>query len=379
MGVVSNKIKGKAEFVNYSFDVKIEGKNVCRLLDPMQQNMGSMNTAGPALLQGPLVVKGLQKEKCDEFNEKSKEQNADGGNGWGKSGVVPRDQSAIQKVVDNLFIVLFIRKTNDKCADWINDHHRPKPHSVIDAKTISADNEGAVAEWYWRILIAVAKKRRKPTAEQWSTLKLIDEEMNHGDSLAKFHGIVMVRKDGDPDDGMPLRAAHRRGGLKGLDTGLSYKGKWITGDYDLMDVLFWGEQCKRPGQRMRSFRQIRKELNLGMGWDGIQHGPQSQWVAVSKRKGGHDFSSFSIPDLMVGWLNSRKINPPKVRIAASRTMASVDNKLTVVLPGGATYIEETKEVKGALICAGCRDPEAMSNEDVKKRAEELKKKSAGTG
>jgi hypothetical protein len=33
-GVASNKIKGKAEFVNYSFDVKFEGKNVARALDP---------------------------------------------------------------------------------------------------------------------------------------------------------------------------------------------------------------------------------------------------------------------------------------------------------------------------------------------------------
>jgi hypothetical protein len=37
-GVVSNCIKGKAQFINYSFDVKIEGQNVPRLLDPMKQN-----------------------------------------------------------------------------------------------------------------------------------------------------------------------------------------------------------------------------------------------------------------------------------------------------------------------------------------------------
>src|SRR5438445_11881364 len=29
-GVASNKIKGKAEFINYSFDVKVEGKGVAR-------------------------------------------------------------------------------------------------------------------------------------------------------------------------------------------------------------------------------------------------------------------------------------------------------------------------------------------------------------
>ncbi len=43
-GVVSGKTKGKAQFVTYSFDVKIEGKNVCRHGDMMTHN--DKNTAG---------------------------------------------------------------------------------------------------------------------------------------------------------------------------------------------------------------------------------------------------------------------------------------------------------------------------------------------
>ena len=38
MGVMSNKIKGPCEFMLYSFDVKFEGKNVCRLGDPLFHN-----------------------------------------------------------------------------------------------------------------------------------------------------------------------------------------------------------------------------------------------------------------------------------------------------------------------------------------------------
>jgi hypothetical protein len=38
MGVMSNKIKGACEFMMYSFDVKFEGKNVCRLGDPLFHN-----------------------------------------------------------------------------------------------------------------------------------------------------------------------------------------------------------------------------------------------------------------------------------------------------------------------------------------------------
>ena len=37
-GVVSSSIKGEAEFMLYSFDVKIEGKNVCRMGDALFHN-----------------------------------------------------------------------------------------------------------------------------------------------------------------------------------------------------------------------------------------------------------------------------------------------------------------------------------------------------
>ena len=35
---MSNKIKGPCEYMMYSFDVKYEGKNVCRLGDPLFHN-----------------------------------------------------------------------------------------------------------------------------------------------------------------------------------------------------------------------------------------------------------------------------------------------------------------------------------------------------
>jgi hypothetical protein len=37
-GVVSSSIKGECEFMMYSFDVKFEGKNVCRMSDPLFHN-----------------------------------------------------------------------------------------------------------------------------------------------------------------------------------------------------------------------------------------------------------------------------------------------------------------------------------------------------
>ncbi|MBI3560170.1 MAG: DUF4150 domain-containing protein [Gammaproteobacteria bacterium] len=56
-GVASQCTKGKAEFINYSFDVKVEGKNVPRLGDLMLQNKRSaFNTPPMPEVQPPMVV-----------------------------------------------------------------------------------------------------------------------------------------------------------------------------------------------------------------------------------------------------------------------------------------------------------------------------------
>ena len=61
-GVVSNKIKGKAEFVNFSFDVKFEGKNVARAFDLMLHN--DKNTLPVPVMQGPVIAMGEDKGEC---------------------------------------------------------------------------------------------------------------------------------------------------------------------------------------------------------------------------------------------------------------------------------------------------------------------------
>ena len=62
-GVASNKIKGKAEFVMFSMDVKFEGKNVCRAFDIMLHN--DKNTPPFPVMQGPVVALTKAKSECD--------------------------------------------------------------------------------------------------------------------------------------------------------------------------------------------------------------------------------------------------------------------------------------------------------------------------
>jgi hypothetical protein len=59
-GVVASKTRGKAEFVNFSFDVKFEGKNVPRALDLMFHN--DKNTPPTPLMQPPVVAMGKDME-----------------------------------------------------------------------------------------------------------------------------------------------------------------------------------------------------------------------------------------------------------------------------------------------------------------------------
>ena len=62
-GVASNKIKGKAEYVNFSFDVKFEGKNAVRAFDLMLHN--DKNTPPFPVLQGPIIAIGMPEPvKC---------------------------------------------------------------------------------------------------------------------------------------------------------------------------------------------------------------------------------------------------------------------------------------------------------------------------
>lgn len=68
LGIASSKIKGKAEFVNFSFDVQFEGKNVPRAFDMMLHN--DKNTPPVPVLQGPVIAIAMPEDPvclvCDK-------------------------------------------------------------------------------------------------------------------------------------------------------------------------------------------------------------------------------------------------------------------------------------------------------------------------
>jgi len=66
-GVVSGVTKGKAKFVNYSFDVKLEGKNACRLGDPMTMNGNGPNTATVAEMQASAIAGKIGQADFDDL------------------------------------------------------------------------------------------------------------------------------------------------------------------------------------------------------------------------------------------------------------------------------------------------------------------------
>lgn len=77
-GVVTHKTKGKAEFMNFSFDVKADGKMVARMLDPMVGNemMGKPpNTPPSPELQAPLVQMPAIPEQSGDWDLESAEEN----------------------------------------------------------------------------------------------------------------------------------------------------------------------------------------------------------------------------------------------------------------------------------------------------------------
>ena len=349
LGVVSNKIKGKAEFTMYSFDVKADGKNVCRLTDPMQQNMGSPGNAfGPAEIQQIILAHPERQEPCENTMKKMEKKKDAPQTRWGESGVLPEDRAHFSKVADEEGVIIYIRQTKKECWPWIRTGHQPKPHSITAGTTIKEEGKVPVArvqEWLNKRYASVS-----PEEKREMDLAVVTVSSNQYSRRASDY-IGIIGSTVESEFGKPLKSKRKK-----------YKNKWVTGDYDLFDVIHAGDKCQRTHQSGKVFARIRKKLNKMMGREMIQHGPQVQWVSSTAK--GDDYT-FSLPDKSKGWLKAVKKNrssgkpvppSPKVPIAEGRTMDVIDTKLTVVAGNGVViYLETLEDVADCMICCGCAD------------------------
>jgi uncharacterized protein DUF4150 len=370
-GMVSSKIKGKAEFTMHSFDVKADGKGVPRLLDPMQTNEGSpANSMNPAEAQAVIpavpIVNPMKAEACEKTKENEKKTDTNPATVHENSGIISDHQTAIQKYLDkNPIHVLVFRRTNPKCGKWIQAKHQPKPHSCLDGKTITWGNASSkapnapsmgecVSFWLDR------HEMRKKSTLIGKVAGLIGERPPPYPDVSSiptaalsgmFEGIVMATAPAD-DIGKPLKWVARK-----------YRGKWMTGDYDLYDVQRVGNECIRPNSDPHSKENtewctLMIGLNKAMGWDGIQHGPQAHWVPTKKEIKGASRTDWTIPEELKKWLNEKTISKdvPTVPISATRNLPVIDDRHTTFKPGTTvTYLNSLEDVKASLICQGCAD------------------------
>jgi len=361
LGVLSNKIKGQAQAILYSFDVKFEGQNVVRLTDPAQQNMGSGNAFGPALLQEPLFVDEPALEGCaaaqkeqEKQQESHKAEDGKCGAGWNDSGVFLKHQKVFQDLADEMQYTIYLRNGNWHCVQggirpWIPEKHQPKPHDLMQAKTIKGTNIEDAREWLRDNWERVEGRQSRSASYLFPPPEAAETML----------GVLMSLKPGE--HGKPLRSQKFRKDSNGY----YYTDKWITGDYDLQDLMRHDKpDCVRvTGEDWARFK---REANKKMGWDGIQHPYQAEWVAVTGAPDAegvfHAGESFSMAQQITAHLKASAAPGPKpamaqVRITPepkARTLPVIDSKLTIVSPGKAPLATSSDdEAVNALLCYGC--------------------------
>jgi hypothetical protein len=341
-GVVSNKIKGKAEPVNYSFDIKADGANVFRLADMMLHNEGSNPNTPPAInAQGPIFGMPGTSEQCSKTKKEKKEQ-AKQGSQWGKSGIIQAHRGGIQSAASAKKVVIYFRQTKSVCGRWIGLHHQPKPHAIIAGTTIKVTDVKAVNDWLHDYFVKMDK------AQAGSAISGPPAGGNHWYSRngADYVGIIGQKKGPGIQ---PLRAnscpVHEFG----------YEGKWMTGDYDLYQVLGMGPDCKLVLDGGAEFRALQKLINSNVGWDAIQHGPQAQWVP-NQHDRNQGVLPFDMNKLVKGVLKNptpENINTQVPFHKSRGKMSVIDSPLTVVAGDGVVALDDKQKVVDALICQEC--------------------------
>lgn len=337
MGVVSNKIKGKAEPMLYSFDVKVDGKNVMRLTDMMLQNVGTPNPPPGTEVQGPVLGAPLTSRPCKK-TEKKKEEQKKSSTSWGNSGVVAEHKGPIQSAATQEKCVLYIRQTKAVCGKWISMKHRPKPHSCIAGTTIKASDVADVQRWlddFFDRMHPAQKEIYPPAAPPEAGSRFYSR------NASDYVGIVGTRVGGGkikPEKG------------SGRQT-ISYENKWMTGDYDLFEVVSASDKCEKVTGD--AFAKVRKAINTGCAWDAIQHPAQAQWVP-DEHEHAQGIAKFDMNQEVKKVLQGKNPVDHAIKFHPARNpMPILDAPLTVVSGNGVVTLDKKNDVKQALICQGC--------------------------
>ncbi len=379
MGVVSNKIKGKATPANASFDVKVDGKNVFRLSDPMQTNGGSAcNALNAAIAQPPLVTTGIEADECKRMNAKERQGEEKASE---NAGMLPEHFTKIKEVAQEFDVVFLFRQTDSLCIPWIRAKHQPKPHRVFIANTIIPDRPGKDARqtetqaWldgykaaFDEGPLAVVAFLANPNTrgartvvktgtheairQMTSAAKRISDTATPIATNAEYStkSVMFLGVIGEPV-GTGMRKPLQAEGVGPQAAGISYKGKWITGDYDLFEILHNKPGCKQVDQTDTSFTTIKKEINFRCQWDAIQHGPQTQWVPTQheKLKGAPDVN---FPVAVKAALKSKDASA-KIPVPGRKGMNVIDEKVTVIAPAGSIFLDSQNDTLDALLCSEC--------------------------
>ncbi len=281
-GVISNRIKGKSEILNCSFDVKYEGKGVGRLTDPHGNNCGSKcNVPVVGEVQAPNIVVALWrgwrqeaackrvKKNCHREGEKKKEV-------LKKCGMDEDHANAISKVckAEPPSSITF-RSTNTDSLRHIKSGFRPKG-SDIKEKTISKSRMDDYAGYL--------------DENQMGDLDEVYGLVGEYDSNGKLKGVKTTEGYIPLDDIPPSPLS---------DGSVHKKGVAYTGDYDAHDCFGKGGQRLTNGsageksQRRRINRSIGRKSAGGM----VQHGPQNNYTDYCKAEGIEPLCKLQLPDV----------------------------------------------------------------------------------
>ncbi len=290
-------------------------------------------------LEPPVIALPVDGPECEKTHaEKDKQKSAS--TSWGNCGIISEHRGPIQDAATQLKMVLYIRQTKAVCEPWIRAKHQPKPHSCMKGTTIKASDTAKVNDWL-RSFFATQGVEDMEMAE-----------LSHSGSPAHkrlymrnphyYVGIV----------GMPIRQTMIRPATGAGRQTVSYSGKWMTGDYDLFEVLMNGKRCVKVAGD--AFALLKKTINEGCQWDAIQHPPQAQWVP-NEHEQAHGVKACNMNEEVKACLQPGADRKKKIPVLPPpRTdMAVLDKPLTIVAGNGVMQLEDEDKVAEALICQEC--------------------------